>query len=125
MFLLNNLLDILINFLWEEKRSLKPSNCNKKALTSSSVLLLSSFIIFASRGDATVFGTMASSLTNGAASASDSTRGLMFGGYAAPATLNVIQYITMASSGNGVDFGDLTIGRSSLSAASNAHGGLG
>ena len=33
----------------------------------------------------------------------------MFGGYAAPATVNVIQYITMASSGNGVDFGDLSV----------------
>ena len=72
------------------------------------------FITFASRGDATVFGTMSNSITNGAASASDSTRGLIFGGYAAPATLNVIQYITMASSGNGVDFGDLTdVGASS------------
>jgi len=72
------------------------------------------FITFASRGDATVFGTMTSSITNGAASASDQTRGLIFGGYAAPATLNVIQYITMASSGNGVDFGDLlTAGASS------------
>ena len=65
------------------------------------------FITFSSTGDATTFGTMANSITNGQSSASDSTRGLMFGGYAAPATLNVIQYITMASSGNGVDFGDL------------------
>ena len=67
------------------------------------------FVTFASKGDGTVFGTMASSITNGASSASDSTRGLLFGGYAAPATLNVIQYITMASSGNGVDFGDLSV----------------
>ena len=50
---------------------------------------------------------MSNSITNAASSASDSTRGLMFGGYAAPSSLNVIQYITMASSGNGVDFGDL------------------
>ena len=34
-------------------------------------------------------------------------RGVIFGGFASPATLNVIQYITMASLGNGVDFGDL------------------
>ncbi len=66
------------------------------------------FITFSSKGDGTTFGTMANSITNGAPSASDSTRGLIFGGYAAPNTLNVIQYITMASSGNGVDFGDLT-----------------
>ena len=65
------------------------------------------FITFSSRGDGTTFGTMSNSITNAASSASDSTRGLMFGGYAAPLSLNVIQYITMASSGNGVDFGDL------------------
>ena len=65
------------------------------------------FITFSSRGDGTTFGTMSNSITNAASSASDSTRGLMFGGYAAPSSLNVIQYITMASSGNGVDFGDL------------------
>ena len=67
------------------------------------------FITFASRGDGTTFGTMSNSITNGACTASDSTRGLLFGGYAAPASLNVIQYITMASSGNGVDFGDLSV----------------
>ena len=76
------------------------------------------FITFSSRGDTTVFGTMASSITNGESSASDSTRGLMFGGYAAPATINVIQYITMASSGNGVDFGDLIEAGSSSAFAS-------
>ena len=65
------------------------------------------FITFSSRGNGTTFGTMSNSITNAASSASDSTRGLMFGGYAAPSSLNVIQYITMASSGNGVDFGDL------------------
>ena len=66
------------------------------------------FITFASRGDATVFGTMSNSVTNGACTASDSTRGLIHGGYAAPVSVNSIQYITMASSGNGVDFGDLS-----------------
>ena len=71
------------------------------------------FITFASRGDATVFGTMSNSITNGAASASDDTRGLLHGGYAAPTSVNVIQYITMASSGNGVDFGDLSYGGTS------------
>ena len=66
------------------------------------------FITFSSKGNGTVFGTMSNSITNGTGSASDQTRGILSGGYAAPATLNVIQYITMASSGNGVDFGDLT-----------------
>ena len=60
-------------------------------------------------GDAIVFGTMQSNITNGACSASDSTRGLLFGGYAAPTSLNDIQYITMASTGNAKDFGDLSV----------------
>ncbi len=64
-------------------------------------------------GDAIVFGTMQNNITNGTSSASDATRGLMFGGYAAPATLGDIQYITMASTGNGKDFGDLINGGSS------------
>ena len=75
-------------------------------------------VLFASRGDTTTFGTMASSITNGASSASDSTRGLMFGGYAAPSTINVIQYITMSHSGNALDFGDLVENGSSSAFAS-------
>ena len=76
------------------------------------------YITFSSTGDETDFGDMAHAVTNGAATASDSTRGLMFGGYASPATLNAIQYITMASSGNGVDFGDLADNGSSSAIAS-------
>ena len=64
-------------------------------------------------GDAIVFGTMQNNITNGQSSASDGTRGIMFGGYAAPATLTDIQYITMASTGNAKDFGDLINGGSS------------
>lgn len=64
-------------------------------------------------GDAIVFGTMQNNITNGQSSASDGIRGLMFGGYAAPATLGDIQYITMATLGNAKDFGDLTNGGSS------------
>jgi len=64
-------------------------------------------------GDGIVFGTMQNNITNGQSSASDGTRGIMFGGYAAPATLGDIQYITMASTGNAKDFGDLTNGGSS------------
>ena len=73
------------------------------------------FVTFASQGDGTDFGDMKDNITNGQSSASDQTRGILFGGYAAPATLNTIQYITMASSGNGVDFGDLRDSGSSSS----------
>ena len=65
------------------------------------------YITFSSTGNETDFGDMASNITNGVSTGSDSTRGLMLGGYAAPVTTNIIQYITMATLGNGVDFGDL------------------
>ncbi len=35
-----------------------------------------------------------------------------------------ISYITIASTGNTSDFGDLSTGKSGTGAASNAHGGL-
>jgi len=76
------------------------------------------YITFSSTGNETDFGDMASSVTNGAGTASDSIRGLIFGGYAAPATVNVIQYITMATSGNGIDFGDLSDSGTSSAVAS-------
>ena len=76
------------------------------------------YITFASTGNATVFGTMASSVTNASATASDSTRGIIFAGYASPTTVNVIQYINMSTSGNGVDFGDLTDNGASSAVAS-------
>ena len=51
---------------------------------------------------------------------SSGTRGLFLGG----GTVNVIQYITIASAGNAVDFGDLTVSRYAGSACSNVQGGL-
>ena len=76
------------------------------------------YITFSSTGNETDFGDMASNITNGVSTGSDSTRGLMLGGYAAPVSTNVIQYITMATSGNGVDFGDLAEQGSSSAVAS-------
>ena len=70
-------------------------------------------VVASTAGDAIVFGTMQNNITNGQSSTSDGTRGLMFGGYAAPATMGDIQYITMASTGNAKDFGDLIRGGSS------------
>ena len=40
-------------------------------------------------------------------------------------TGNVIEYVTIASTGNAQDFGDLTVGRFALAACSDSHGGLG
>ena len=41
-------------------------------------------------------------------SSSSPTRGIMGGGNTVPATVNTIQFITIASTGNASDFGDLT-----------------
>jgi hypothetical protein len=37
---------------------------------------------------------------------------------------NVIQYVTIASTGNATDFGDLTVARGRITATSGSHGGL-
>jgi hypothetical protein len=62
------------------------------------------------------------------ASCSSKTRGLIAGGsyYVDPThfTVNVIQYITIATTGNAADFGDLTGNRMSMTGSSNVHGGL-
>jgi hypothetical protein len=57
------------------------------------------------------------------AGTSSSTRGI-FGGGNTGSYSNVIQYITFATPGNSVDFGDLTVARDGLAACSNDHGGL-
>ena len=59
--------------------------------------------------------------------ATGGARGVFGGGVTpTPATtfINVIEYITISSTGNVVDFGDLSVGKSNLSACSNGHGGL-
>ena len=46
------------------------------------------------------------------------TRGIMAGGLN-PSYSNVIQYITIATTGNATDFGDLTVARSACAANTN------
>ena len=50
-------------------------------------------------------------------------RGVFGGGYS-PGFTNVMQYITIATTGNALDFGDLTSARSVGACCSNGHGGL-
>jgi len=74
------------------------------------VLSAIEFVTIASTGNSTSFGN----LTAGRwaiAGASNSTRGLFAGGTLGPGTIgagvNEIDYVTIASTGNGIDFGDL------------------
>ena len=52
------------------------------------------------------------------------TRGIWMGG-ASPSDTDRIDYVTIATTGNAADYGDLTAGRGYLSACSDSHGGLG
>ena len=76
----------------------------------------------ASTGNATDYGDSTMSVFE-TASASNNTRGLNGGGYSSgsgtPANTETIEYITIASIGNALDFGDLTMGRRGAGALSS------
>lgn len=81
------------------------------------------YVTIASTGNAVVFGYL--SVPHGQfrlGAASNSTRGLFAGGRnnAAGAASNVIDYVTIASTGNATDFGDLTVATYGLAGTSNA-----
>ena len=60
-----------------------------------------------STGDAVNFGDK-TTLAARMGGISNSTRGCFAGGFKAPAALNTIDFCTIASTGDFVDFGDLT-----------------
>jgi hypothetical protein len=57
-------------------------------------------------------------------STSSNITGLFAGGSPAPGYSNVIDYVTIASTGNATDFGDLIPAVTVGSGCSNNHGGL-
>jgi hypothetical protein len=72
-------------------------------------------VVFSTTGDATYFGNLTQARYLLASCASP-TRGLFIGG----GYTNIIDYITIASSGNAIDFGDIGIGKTdSLAACSS------
>ena len=84
-----------------------------------------SYVTISSTGNALYFGDLTQSKANSAA-VSSSTRGIWAaGGLLAPALggSNVIEYVTISSTGNGVDFGD-TITISYASGCSNSTRGI-
>ena len=69
------------------------------------------YITIATTGNASTFGDMANRKANPHAMSSDvDDRGCWGGGYliSPGATTNAIEYVTISSTGNGTDFGDLT-----------------
>lgn len=87
------------------------------------------YITIASLGNGTTFGsyssnTTASSTGNGW---SNSTRGAIFGGYTNPGnevTSNIIQYVTIASTGNTTTFGTLVLARYSMCGTASTTRGI-
>mgnify|MGYP005673302571 CR=1 FL=1 len=86
------------------------------------------YITIASTGNATDFGDLISggvSPTNSLASNNDATRAVFSGGYnAGIQPQNVIQYVTVQTTGNATDFGDLTSARTTCAGAGSETRGL-
>ena len=85
------------------------------------------YINIASTGNAEDFGDMLNEGWDGSGVMSDSTRGLLVHGYTPGPTWgynNTITYITIATKGNSVDFGDRNTNTSGTAKASNSHGGV-
>ena len=69
------------------------------------------YVTIQSKGNAVEFGDRTSTHEFQGAAASNTTRGILAGGYVTPANKNIIDYITIATTGNATDFGDLTSAR--------------
>ncbi len=87
------------------------------------------YITIATTGHVADFGDLTAMNGTGKYGTCSSTRGIVAGGYIAPATpyANTIEYLTIATTGNGTDFGDFQgFGRRSgaQNGVSNGHGGL-
>jgi hypothetical protein len=93
---------------------------------STSVTNTIDYVIIASIGIAVDYGDLTQARRSVAACSSP-TRGVWGGGYVSnsPATYsNTIDYVTISSTGNAADFGDLTIVRGSLTSCSNSTRGI-
>ena len=94
--------------------------------TSSTLYDTIEYITTATTGNGVDFGNMTAG-KNGPAALSSSTRGIFAGGSPAAgwgSDTNVINYISISTTGNGTDFGDLTVGRSRVQGCSNSTRGL-
>ena len=84
------------------------------------------YISIQTTGNALDFGDLSFGSASGG-SCGSVTRGLVGASYIAPAvqnSLNNIDYFTIATTGNGADFGDLTVARRTLNGGSNSIRGI-
>ena len=84
------------------------------------------FVTMATKGNATDFGDMAIIGASQTGAASSPTRGVIMGGIGGSprAATNTTQKIEILTTGNSVDFGDVTTARNGGGGISNGHGGL-
>jgi len=86
------------------------------------------YITIATEGNAQDFGNLTAAVHESGALAS-STRGIHFGGETAPASgamVNTIEFVTIATTGNATDFGDLAaVVGDDPAGCSDVHGGIG
>ena len=75
-------------------------------------------------GNSEYFGDLSQQRRNPGGRVSDATRGLILGGYHEPSARDNIDYCTIASTGNTIDFGDLTDARRRVDATSSSTRGL-
>ena len=64
-------------------------------------------------------------LTDGTWIGSAQDRSIQSMGLISPASINTMEYVSISSLGDSVDFGDLSQARAAADATSNGHGGLG
>ena len=111
-----------VNSVIDNGRSGRGLFCGGYAPTTQDI----SFVNVSTEGNAVAFGDLDNPMQYGGG-CSDGTRGL-FGGGRGPAPAytktNVIQYLTIASTGNTIDFGDLTNKRRRVDATSSSTRGL-
>jgi hypothetical protein len=110
------------------------SNCDNSSAASSTRSVFSrdtdneiEYLTFATLGNSTDFGDFsASQRRNATAGLSDSTRGIWAGGLhpITEARFNVIDYITIATTGNLVDFGDMVLARYGTTGAASTTRGV-
>ena len=87
------------------------------------------YITIASTGNGTDFGDLINATSGNAfgnnGNIASSTRGIFYmGGVSGVGDVNTIQYVTMTTLGNALDFGDLTRADQQVAGGSNSHGGL-
>ena len=85
------------------------------------------YITMASEGNATVFGDLGRQTDAELGNGCNQIRGVIAGGFNTPgsASVNNIDFITIATTGNAQDFGDLSQPNTLFKGCSDSHGGLG